>query len=223
MPNLLRIVEPKKGMNILDLACGQGFFSRAFHEKGAKVTGCDIAPELINIARNNSPKEIEYHTAPADGLTFIENGNMDAVVIILAIQNIENLTGTFSECARVLKKNGKLFIVINHPAFRIPKRSSWQWDEANRQYRRIDAYLSERCEKIDMTPGESSEAKKKFTVTFHRPLQVFFKALNKSGFAVSKLEEWISHKKSEKGPRSAEEDRLRKEIPMFLCIEAVAM
>ncbi|MCX6719011.1 MAG: methyltransferase domain-containing protein, partial [Candidatus Taylorbacteria bacterium] len=51
LPNLLRIIEPKKGMNILDLACGQGFFSRAFHEKGAKVVGCDIAPELINIAR----------------------------------------------------------------------------------------------------------------------------------------------------------------------------
>ncbi|MCX6718978.1 MAG: methyltransferase domain-containing protein, partial [Candidatus Taylorbacteria bacterium] len=185
-----------------------------------------------------------YHTAPADSLSFLENGSVDSVVIVLAIQNIENLSGTFSECARILKKGGRLFMVINHPAFRIPKRSSWQWEESNsfatdenpdsssklkagedsnskKQYRRVDAYMSERCEKIDMTPGESSEAKKKFTVTFHRPLQVFFKALKKSGFAVTRLEEWISHKKSEKGPRAEEEDRMRKEIPMFLCFEAI--
>jgi hypothetical protein len=73
---------------------------------------------------------------------------------------------------------------------------------------------------IDMTPGEKVAGKKKFTVSFHRPLQVFFKHLNKSGLAVTRLEEWISHKKSQNGPRGAEEDRMRKEIPMFLCIEA---
>ena len=31
-PNLLRLIDIKKGMKILDLACGQGFFSRKFKE-----------------------------------------------------------------------------------------------------------------------------------------------------------------------------------------------
>ena len=112
-------------------------------------------------------------------------------------------------------------MVINHPAFRIPKRSSWGWDEKeSKQYRRIDAYMSDEKIEIDMKPGEEMVSKKAFTVSFHRPLQVYFKALNKAGFAVTRLEEWISHKSSQPGPRSAEEDRTRKEIPMFLCIEA---
>ena len=49
LPNLLRVMDVRKGDRILDLACGQGYFSRAFAGKGALVTGADISPELIKI------------------------------------------------------------------------------------------------------------------------------------------------------------------------------
>jgi len=226
MPNIIRIINPKKGISIIDIACGQGYFSQTFAQNGAKVIGCDISKELIKIAKNNSikEKEIEYFVSSSDNLPFMngESRKVDFAVMILALQNIENLSGTLSECARILKPNGRLVIVLNHPAFRIPKNSSWEWNE-QKQYRRIDAYMSDQQFKIDMTPSETDSSKKKFTVSFHRPLQVYFKALNKAGFAVSRLEEWISHKKSQAGPRSVEEDRLRKEIPMFICIEAVRL
>jgi hypothetical protein len=93
-------------------------------------------------------------------------------------------------------------------------------EKMSTMYRRLDAYMSDAQVKIDMTPGEKIAAKKKFTISFHRPLQSYFKVLSKSGFAVIRLEEWISHKKSQAGPRAEEEDRMRKEIPMFLCLEA---
>ena len=51
-------------------------------------------------------------------------------------------------------------------------------------------------------------------------MQDYFKALTRSGFSVSRLEEWISHKKSQAGPRQAAEDTARKEIPLFLMLEA---
>lgn len=222
MPNLIRIIEPKPGMAILDVACGQGYFSRAFAQNGADVVASDISSELVEKAKAHpGASNIEYYVAPADNLSFMGDQSMDAVTIILALQNIENLQGTFVEAARVLKKGGRLIFVINHPAFRIPQRSDWGWDEEkSSQYRRLDAYMSDAQIKIDMTPGEKDVKKKKFTVSFHRPLQVFFKHLNKSGLAVTRLEEWISHKKSQNGPRGAEEDRMRKEVPMFLCMEA---
>lgn len=223
LPNLLRIVESKQGMHVLDIACGQGFFARAFAERGAEVTACDISPELIDLAKRESTKQISYHVAPADDLK-VEKEHFDAAAIVLALQNIENYSGAISQAAEALKKGGRLAIVMNHPAFRIPRSSSWQWDEkTNSQYRRIDAYMSDQTYKIDMTPGEENENKKKFTVSFHRPLQSYVKAISKAGMAVTRLEEWISHKKSQKGPRSAEEDRIRKEIPMFIAIEAIRL
>ena len=224
LPNLIRLVDPRPDMTILDLACGQGFFSFAFAQAGAKVIGCDISKELISLAKDKVIKEkngnVEFYVTPSDKLAFIQDKTVDMITIVLAIQNIENIVGTFAECSRVLKPNGKLILILNHPSFRIPQQSNWEWDEKNsKQYRRIDSYMSEQSFNIDMTPGEKDESKKKFTVSFHRPLQQYVKALAKSGFSIRRLEEWISHKKSQDGLRSAEEDRIRKEIPMFMCLE----
>lgn len=225
LPNLLRILNIKKGdlpgMKIIDIACGQGYFARAFAQAGAKVVGADISKEFIAVARNRSVENNDFYVAEADKLTFAKDGSFDIAVIVLALQNIENLAGVLSECSRVLKQKGRLIIVLNHPTFRIPQRSSWDWDpKRGKQYRRIDSYLKECKISIDMTPGEKDKSKKKTTLSFHRPLQSYFKFLNKAGFAVAGLEEWVSHKKSQKGPRSVEEDRIRKEIPMFLMLEA---
>ena len=229
LPNLIRLLEVKKGEVIVDLACGQGFFAREFTKLGAKVIGADISPELIEIARHlpgeqgrhaqekNQP--VEYHVAPSDKLDFLHDKSVDKVIIILSLQNIENVNDVIKEVSRVLKSNGKLFMVLNHPAFRIPKESSWGWDESKKvQYRRIDSYLSESKEQIQMHPGDKPWEK---TISFHRPLQFYFKALNKHGFSVSKLEEWVSHKTSEEGPKKEAEDKARHEFPLFLFLEAV--
>ena len=45
------------------------------------------------------------------------------------------------------------------------------------------------------------------------------KLFAKNGLAITRLEEWISHKQSGAGPRQAAEDKARKEIPMFMCLE----
>jgi len=226
LPNLLRLVAPKKGMKILDLACGQGFFSEAFAREGAEVIGVDIAPGLIKIAKERV-RNAKFFISPADKLSFIPDHSIDIIIITLAIQNIENISGVFREVKRVLALQregppaggkGKMFLVLNHPAFRIPGSSAWGFDEkTKKQYRRIDAYLSESKHEIDMHPGKEGNTKK--TVSFHRPFQVYFKVLANNGLAVSRLEEWTSHKESGKGPCKEAEDRARKEFPLFLCLE----
>ena len=144
LPNVLRILNMRKGNQILDLACGQGFFSRAFADAGAVVTGVDASRELIALAQKHKGKKITYHVAPADKLDFLAAGSFDIAVIILAIQNIKNMGEVFSECNRILASSGKLVVVMNHPAFRIPKHSSWGWDPARGiQYRRSEEHTSE--------------------------------------------------------------------------------
>lgn len=216
LPNLMRLVAPTAGKRILEVGCGDGYFASAFAEAGATVSGADVAPEMIEQAQRRDSR-VAWHVAGADALTFAEDASFDAVVIVLAIQNIENLAGTISEASRVLVPGGSLFIVLNHPAFRIPKRSYWGWDESvGVQYRRVDGYLSESREKIDMDPG--SQGKKRVTISFHRPLQVYMKALAKYGCAITGLEEWISHKESQPGPKAAAENVARKEFPLFMMI-----
>ena len=218
LPNLLRLVSIKPGEKIIDIACGQGFFSREFAKSLAAVTGVDISKELIEIAKERSRDlKINYSVSPADKISS-PNGGFDKAVIILAIQDIENMLGVISEASRVLKSGGEFFIVINHPAFRIPKRSSWGYDEkTGRQFRQVDEYMSETRVKMDVHPGvKNSES----TTSFHRPLQTYFKAFQKAGFVVSRLEEWVSAKQSEPGPRADAENKARREFPLFMALVA---
>lgn len=224
LPNLVRLMDMKKGQSALDVACGNGFFSRELFHLGANVVGVDLSPELIALAKKQSPKEIEYHVASGESMPFVKDASMDLALVSLAIQNIDKVKDVLAEINRTLKNGGRLFIVMNHPAFRQPKTSFWGFDDKQGkigepvQYRRIDEYLSESKVKIQMHPGDRPD---ETTVSFHRPLQYYFKALNKAGFVVGRLEEWTSHKRSAKGPKQAAEDKARKEIPMFLCLEAI--
>lgn len=216
-PNLLRVLDIKSDDKVLDVACGQGYFAKKFVEAGADVVGADISDELVALARARI-KKAKFYVAPATELTFSQDATFDAATVVLAIQNIKDLHAAVKEITRALKSGGRLVLVLNHPTFRIPRASSWGWDEENKtQYRRVDSYLSESSTQIVMHPGNEKSEK---TISYHRSLQDYFKALTKSGLSVTRLEEWISHKKSEKGPRQTAEDVARKEIPLFMMIEA---
>src|SRR3989344_4976701 len=195
-PNLLRVLGDVKDKHLLDVACGQGFFARALAREGARVTGADIATELIAIAKKLGPPTIHYIAAPASRMP-LPDESFDTAICVLALQNIKNLSGTLAQVASLLKSGGSFVIVLNHPAFRIPRHTAWGYDsDANIQFRRTDSYLSESAHEIRMHPGSAPDV---VTMSYHRPLQLYMKELAKHGFALAGLEEWISHRMSEKG------------------------
>jgi ubiquinone/menaquinone biosynthesis C-methylase UbiE len=216
LPQVLRMLSLTKADTVLDLACGEGFFAREFAKTDAKVIGADISQELIQKAKT-AGGPILYKVAPANKLTFAKNAEFTAVVCILALQNMEDIKSVFAEVKRVLASKGRFVLVLNHPTFRVLKRSSWGFDEKQAvQYRRIDGYLSAAKILVDMHPGKTNTPQ---TVSYHRSLQDFTKALASNGFAITRLEEWTSHKVSGKGPRQKAEDTARKEIPLFMALE----
>lgn len=217
LPNLERLISFKPGLKILDLGCGTGFFARAWQKKGVVVTGVDNSKEMIAIAKKSDPTG-NYQYGSADNLTMVKPKSVDAITIILALQNMEKLAMVTKECARVLVPGGSVYIVINHPCFRVPRKSSWEWNaDKTTQFRRVDTYLSEAKLAIQMHPGSNPNDQ---TVSFHRPLQTYFKLLGKSDLAVIRLEEWISHRQGPKGKTFVALETARKEIPLFLFLQA---
>ncbi len=228
-PNLLRVLgvsDFTPGSTVLDLGCGQGYFlNHVFHNKpkaiAVTLSGVDLSQELLDIARIDLDQTIQLIQQDASKLTAIKSDSIDVMYSVLALQNMADLHAVIGEVKRVLKKDGRFVCVLNHPTFRIPKQSDWHMDTArNAQGRVVYTYMTDKKFAIDMHPGKSAVGmKKQETFSFHHPLQYYMKIFAKHGLAITKLEEWISHKTSEEGPKKRVEDEARREIPMFMCLE----
>ncbi|MBC7981886.1 methyltransferase domain-containing protein, partial [Candidatus Parcubacteria bacterium] len=203
------------------------FFIEKIIEKhpAVKIDGIDLAEKLLKIAevKFSQNKNITLTHTDAVNLFYIKDKCIDKVYSVLALQNMVDVDKVMKEISRVLKGTGKCLFVINHPSFRIPKESDWKFDSTiQKQGRIIFNYMSDKKYMIDMNPGRKAAGEKtEETISFHHPLQFFSKIFDKHGFAISRIEEWISHKKSEEGGRQKAEDGARKEIPMFMCLELV--
>jgi ubiquinone/menaquinone biosynthesis C-methylase UbiE len=238
LPKVIKILEDNikknNGEVILDLGCGVGFFTEKFHNRFVdqkatfeirnKIIGVDIGEESITVAKAKTNTEIEYHTNTAESLPFLKNMSVDKITIILALQNIKFVQKCISECGRLLKKNGKLIVVMNHPYFRIPKNTSWNWDSENfKQYRRVDRYLSPFEIEIDMNPGKkdktAKEKKEATTLSFHRPLSWYTQEFARQGLFIEDMQEWISHIAADQGPKKTPAlEFARQEFPLFMCL-----
>lgn len=218
-PKIKKIIDFSKINSVLDLACGQGIFERHIDTK-TEYAGIDISKSLIEEAVKKSlSKNHKFLIADVSKRLPIEEKKFDLITIILALQNIKNINGVIENVSNYLKVGGKFLIILNHPAFRVPRQSSWGVDSQNKiQYRRIDRYMTGLDIPISTNPGKFQ--KSEITWSFHAPLSKYSQVLFENGFLIEKIEEWVSDKKST-GPMAKMEDRARNEIPMFMAIVAV--
>ena len=113
-------------------------------------------------------------------------------------------------------------MVMTHPCFRIPKRTSWGFDEeVGVQYRRLEAYMSPMALPIRTHPGQVTNTSS--STSFHRPLSHYINALGPAGLAIVGCEELCSHRRGTQGIRSSAEDRAAKEFPVFIVLTAVRL
>jgi SAM-dependent methyltransferase len=219
IPGVLRLMNLRKEDSVLDIACGQGILARHLPQ-GIAYAGIDISPSLLKSAKQLDKNPLHhYHLGDAVKPLPIQKTDFTHSAIILALQNIQSVELTLKNIAKHLKPGGKLFIVLNHPCFRIPRQSSWGVDEPKKiQYRRLDRYSSSLEIPIQAHPGKGHQSEQ--TLTFHHPLSYYSQCLLQAGFLIETIEEWCSDKQST-GKKARMEDRARQEFPLFLTIGAI--
>ncbi|MCC6678811.1 MAG: methyltransferase domain-containing protein [Phycisphaerales bacterium] len=235
IPGTMRLVRPERGMRLLDVACGEGVLGRRLSELGVGIVGVDASARLVEAARRalrrgphgavDSRFEVGDARKIGEVAEELNLGTFDAATCVMALMNIEPLEPVLRGVASVLRPGGAFVAVILHPAFRAPGQTAWNWEkpgQRGKQFRRVDGYLSLGQTEITMNPGRAAHGGERVsTWTFHRPIQTYVKALAAAGFMIESIEEWPSLRQSQAGPHAREENRARKEIPMFLGWRAI--
>lgn len=205
---MLRTIDPKPGMSILDVGCGEGYLTRLMSTRGADVTGLDYCKEFVVASREEAKRlalNIRYEHGDAAELPF-SDASFDAVVANHLFNELPDMEAAVADFARVLRTGGRVIALMLHPCF---YRANFQ--------------RADRLEPI--LPSEyfgTRELSQKFQVSGLtspdpvlvrlRPLESYFGAFADAGLAVTQLFE--PHPSAEQ--MKSEWWRKNFRIPLFL-------
>jgi SAM-dependent methyltransferase len=168
------LLPPPQG-HALELGCGEGRVARELKARGYDMSGIDVSPTLVELARDADPGG-DYRVADAAALPF-EPGSFELVVAFMSLQDMDDAEGAIHEAARVLISGGRFCLAILHPL-----RSAGTIDEQAGTFEITGSYF-------DTVPHIRSGIQ---VPSVHRPLEAYFGALEEAGLLVEAVRELSS-------------------------------
>ncbi|MFT3792112.1 MAG: bifunctional 2-polyprenyl-6-hydroxyphenol methylase/3-demethylubiquinol 3-O-methyltransferase UbiG [Rudaea sp.] len=102
-----------KGARVLDVGCGGGILSESLAAAGAQVTGIDLAPRVLDVARlhlHESNLQVDYREISVEALALESPGTFDAVTCMEMLEHVPDPGSVIAACATLLKPGGRLFL-----------------------------------------------------------------------------------------------------------------
>jgi SAM-dependent methyltransferase len=116
LPSLLAQLGEVAGQDVLDAGCGDGFLSRILAARGARVTGVDLSPRLVELAgRWLLPGQVTYRAADLCSPRPELEGRFDAVASYFVLNDVEDHRGFAETLARSLRPGGRAVLGFNNP------------------------------------------------------------------------------------------------------------
>ena len=108
---LIYMMNPSIGQNLVDVACGTGDVAKLFNEatnSKSNIFCVDPNSKMLNEGRKKlkSLKNIKFRKGNAEKL-FFPNNTFDFYTIVFGLRNTKNISKSISEAYRVLKKGGR--------------------------------------------------------------------------------------------------------------------
>lgn len=124
VPSFLELVGDVSGRSVLDLACGTGFYSRAFKRRGAAdVCGVDVSGEMVEAARRIEAAEpLGVRYAVGDVATTVAPGDTaydlaTAVNLLNYAETVEAMTAMCRTIHAWLRPGGTLYALNQSPDY----------------------------------------------------------------------------------------------------------
>jgi SAM-dependent methyltransferase len=209
-PALRARLPDLRGVDVLDLGCGLGWFCRWARQHGAAhVLGVDVSEKMLARARaTTEDPAITYSRADLERLQ-LPAASFDLVYSSLALHYIEALDRLMATVHRSLVHGGRLVFSVEHPIYTAPAEPGWSVDAAGRKTWPLDGYLEEGPRSTDwLTRG---------VIKQHRTIATYLNLLLGLGFAISHVEEWGPTREQVAARPELADERQR---PPFLLVAA---
>lgn len=199
-----------RGLEIVDLGCGYGWFCRWARENGAaRVLGLDLSEKMLDRARaTTSDPSISYEIADLERLD-LPPGAFDLAYSSLAFHYVEDAARLYAAIGRALRPGGRLVFSTEHPIYMAPTSPGWSVGDDGRRIWPLNQYLVEGPRTTDwLAPG---------VVKHHRTIGTTLNALIRAGFEIEHVEEFCPT-----AAQIAAQPGLAEEVerPMFLLVSA---
>jgi toxoflavin synthase len=128
---LMQLLGDPTGKAVLDVACGEGFYTRMLRRQGAsKVVGIDLSQGMIDLARKQEAQHglgIEFLVGDARELRFTEQFDCAMAAYLLNYaRNRDELRAMCQGVAAGLKPGGRFVTVNCNPALHFPSAPSYR-------------------------------------------------------------------------------------------------
>ena len=195
-PAAERLLDLKPGETVLEIACGNGVFTRRMAELGARVVASDFAEKMLAHARARSAEyadRIEYRRIDAtDESQILALGarRFDAAICNMAMMDMSAIEPLLSGLSQVLKPGGRFVFSVTHPCFNNVS-SILMLEEEIRDGEPIVTYSVKVSRYLGFLPtkGVAIIGQPRKQYYFDRPLSVLFSTCFRAGFVMDGLEE----------------------------------
>lgn len=195
-PATERLLGLEGDEEVLDIACGNGVFSRKLSAKGASVTAFDFSEAMLEAAASVDSeinRRIDYRRLDAtDSSALLELGTarFDAALCSMALFDMADVGPLFETLPRLLKPKGRFVFSIIHPCFNHGRMAHFAEMEdrdgqiTTRYSVKVWGYMTPATSLGIGIPGQPEPQP-----YFHRPLHVIFQLLFQNGFVLDGFEE----------------------------------
>jgi trans-aconitate methyltransferase len=105
--DVVQLLNPRQGERILDLGCGTGYLTNLIARAGARVTGIDNSPAMLEIARATYP-DLDFHVMSATNFHF--NSLFDAVFSNAVLHWVLDKYTAIDHIYHALRPGGRLIL-----------------------------------------------------------------------------------------------------------------
>jgi 2-polyprenyl-3-methyl-5-hydroxy-6-metoxy-1,4-benzoquinol methylase len=197
-PATERLLQVLPGETVLDVACGNGVFSRRLAELGATVEAVDFSEKFVELARARTEEAgygdaVEYLVADAtdeEQMLTLREGRFDAAVCNMALMDMPAIDPLLRALRHLLKPEGRFVFSVQHPAFN-SNAIRLALEIEDRDGTLVETYSVKVTGYLQVPPGKGGGMPGEPVPHpyFHRPLSELFGACFKAGFTVDGVEE----------------------------------